>query len=91
MNKNPAFFLLQASHSKRVLNQSGFSTDPWGVKKGYCKELRELAHAQAYVWTETVQQLYNSKESLWPIYVQARCHEIFPFLAFVIKRIRRVS
>jgi hypothetical protein len=24
----------QASHSKMVLNQSGFSIDPWGVKKG---------------------------------------------------------
>jgi hypothetical protein len=27
-------FLLQASHSKMILNQSGFSIDPWGVKKG---------------------------------------------------------
>jgi hypothetical protein len=26
-------FLLQASHSKMVLNQSGFFTEPWGVKK----------------------------------------------------------
>ncbi len=74
-----------------VLNQSGLSTDPWGVKKGYWKESRELAHAQAYIWTETVQQLYNSKDSVWPISVKARCHEIFSLLAFVIKRIRRVS
>ncbi len=28
------FFLHQASHSEIVLNQSGFSTDPWGIKKG---------------------------------------------------------
>ncbi len=35
MDKNPAFFLLQTSHSKMVLNLSGFPTDPGGVKKGY--------------------------------------------------------
>jgi hypothetical protein len=29
-----SIFLIQASHSKIALNQSGFSTDPWGVKKG---------------------------------------------------------
>jgi hypothetical protein len=31
MDKNPAIFLLQATHSKMVSNQSGFFTDPWGV------------------------------------------------------------
>jgi hypothetical protein len=33
MDKNPALFFVQASHNKMVLNQSGFSSDPWGVKK----------------------------------------------------------
>jgi hypothetical protein len=34
MDKNPAIFLFQASQGKMVLNQPGFSTDPWRVKKG---------------------------------------------------------
>jgi hypothetical protein len=33
IGKNKQFFLLQASQSKMALNQSGFTTDPWGVEE----------------------------------------------------------